>query len=122
MKKAFIIIMLAILYFTGFSFAENLGNTTIQSFNKAKRTLLQQVYNNKGRTFYCGCPFGGKEILACENYTPKKDSKRARRVEFEHIVAAEHFGQSFKEWREGHPECIDSKEFQGKELRQENGC
>jgi deoxyribonuclease-1 len=92
-----------------FVYAENLGNTTIESFNKAKRILLQQVYHNKGKTFYCGCPFEGKEILACENYTPKKDSKRARRVEFEHIVAAEHFGQSFKEWRDGHPDCVDSK-------------
>ena len=45
MKKAFIIIILVILYFTGFSFAENLGNTTIQSFNKA--ILLGFIRFNK---------------------------------------------------------------------------
>jgi len=40
---------------------------------------------------------------------PKKDNKRANRIEWEHIVPAHAFGQSFKEWREGHPECVNSK-------------
>lgn len=28
---------------------------------------------------------------------------------WEHIVPAHAFGQSFKEWREGHPECVNRK-------------
>ena len=30
-------------------------------------------------------------------------------MEWEHIVPAENFGRAFVEWREGHPECVDSK-------------
>jgi deoxyribonuclease-1 len=40
---------------------------------------------------------------------PKKKWKRAHRLEWEHIVPAHAFGQSFKEWREGHPDCVDRK-------------
>jgi deoxyribonuclease-1 len=107
--KRIIAIFVCICFLGGVVYAQNKGNTTNDSFNKAKRTLLQEVYKGKGRTFYCNCPFQNKEILPCDNYKPKRDSQRAKRVEFEHIVAAEHFGQSFKEWREGHTECVDSK-------------
>ena len=43
------------------------------------------------------------------SYVPKKDNKRAHRVEWEHVVPAHAFGQSFPEWRDGHPECVSSK-------------
>ena len=35
--------------------------------------------------------------------------KRAKRVEWEHVVPAENFGRFFSEWRDGSPECVDSK-------------
>lgn len=86
------------------------GNITNDSFNKAKKTLERQVYTDHRITFYCGCPFDeGKNVLSCDRYTPKSDSKRSRKVEWEHIVPAAHFGQSFKEWRDGHSDCIDGK-------------
>ena len=40
---------------------------------------------------------------------PVKDGRRAYRLEWEHVVPAEAFGHSFKEWREGDPACVDSK-------------
>ena len=47
------------------------------------------------------------DLESC-GYHPKS-SKRARQLEWEHVVPAEAFGQSFPEWREGHPECVDRK-------------
>ena len=38
-----------------------------------------------------------------------KYSKRARQLEWEHVVPAEAFGQSFPEWRDGHPDCVHRK-------------
>lgn len=86
------------------------GNIWNDSFNKAKKTLERQIYFDHRVTFYCGCPFDAeKKVLSCDKYTPKKDGKRARRVEWEHVVPAAHFGQGFKEWRDGDPKCVDSK-------------
>ncbi len=86
------------------------GNTKIQSFNKAKKILLRQIYHDHKVTFYCGCPFTAKkQVEPCDNYKPKKTGKRAKRIEWEHVVPAAHFGQSFKEWREGNSECVNKK-------------
>jgi deoxyribonuclease I len=84
------------------------GNTKIQSFMKAKRLVLQLAESNP-RTLYCNCRFAEK-IVEPENcgYVPLRDSERARRIEIEHVVPAENFGRSFKEWREGHEDCTRS--------------
>ena len=92
-------------------------NTTIESFNKAKKRMVE-VFAGHETTFYCGCSYTGKDIdLASCGYQPKKDAaKLAKRLEWEHVVPAHAFGQAFKEWREGHPDCVDSKgkSFQGR--------
>jgi deoxyribonuclease-1 len=86
------------------------GNTFNQSFNRAKKMMLQQVYHDYHTTFYCGCDFNSKrQVFHTNGYQSKKKWKRAKRLEWEHVVPAHAFGQSFREWREGHPECIDSK-------------
>jgi deoxyribonuclease-1 len=100
------------------SIAGSTGNTWNDSFNKAKKVLERQVYSDHRITFYCGCPFDAdKKVRPCDNYTPKKDGVRARRIEWEHVVPAAHFGRSFKEWRDGDPECVDSKgkRFKGRD-------
>ena len=90
--------------------AEILGNSRYQSFSKAKKILLREVYHNHRVTFYCGCEFTpDKKVSHSNGYVPKKKGKRARRLEWEHIVPAHAFGQSFPEWRNGHPKCVDSK-------------
>jgi deoxyribonuclease-1 len=38
-----------------------------------------------------------------------KHFKRSRRVEWEHVVPAQSFGQSFKKWREGDSKCVNKK-------------
>ena len=93
------------------------GNTTIQSFSQAKK-LMRQVFAGHERTFYCDCAYDGAtvDVQSC-GYQPQKPSKRARQLEWEHVVPAEAFGQSFPEWRDGHPECVDRK---GKALQGRN--
>ena len=119
MKKltSFIISVTLILLFSIPSYSADRGNTTNQSFSKAKKRLERQVYHDHRITFYCGCPFTAiRDILPCDNYTPKRDNKRARRLEWEHIVPAHAFGKSFPEWRNGHPDCVrnNGKAFKGR--------
>jgi len=87
------------------------GNTTVSSFSKAKKLLQKQVYHDHRITFYCECPFrSDKKIIKSDNFSPStKHFKRSQRVEWEHVVPAQSFGQSFKEWREGDPDCINKK-------------
>jgi deoxyribonuclease-1 len=86
------------------------GNTTIESFNKAKNILERKVYHNHRETFYCDSEFRVDKTISNRNgYIPQKESKRANRMEWEHVVPAPVFGRSFEEWRKGHPECINSK-------------
>jgi deoxyribonuclease-1 len=96
------------------------GNTTNDSFNKSKKLLERIIYKEQENRIdiYCGCKYDERkevDFTSCA-YKPEKDSKRAHRIEWEHVVPAEAFGQSFVEWREGHPDCVDSrgKSFKGR--------
>ena len=94
------------------------GNTSNDSFNKAKKMLERAVYQDHRVTIYCGAKFDAKKnIQAPVGFVTNKQVKRAKRVEWEHVVPAENFGRSFSEWREGHPSCVDSKgkSFKGRE-------
>ena len=93
------------------------GNTRIQSFNKTKKLLLTKVYYDRLTTFYCGCTFNTKKQITNRNgYVPVKANTRANRIEWEHVVPAHAFGQSFKEWKDGHSTCINrrGKPFKGR--------
>ena len=80
--------------------------------------LLKAVYADHHKTFYCGCSFNDQkkiDLPAC-GYKPKTRSKRVERIEWDHIVPAESFGQAFKEWRDGQSSCVDNKKrtFKGR--------
>lgn len=96
------------------------GNTTNDSFNKSKQLLHSVIYKDAAsrQDIYCGCRYDEKKEVDFNScgYKPEKDNKRAHRIECEHAVPAEAFGQSFKEWREGHPDCVDNrgKSFKGR--------
>ncbi len=115
MKYILIIISLIILSSDAYS-----QNTQITSFSKSKKLLLK-VYKDNPYTLYCGCTFKGKKpnLSSC-GYIPKKDRKRANRIEWEHVVPAHAFGQSFSEWRNGHPKCVSKKgkRFKGRKCAQ----
>lgn len=117
MKRKILILIVAcfILIVSTVSFAGK--NKKFQSFNKAKKISTEKVYYDHRETFYCGCEFDRKNNIIDRNgYIPKSENKRAQRVEWEHIVPAHAFGQSFKEWRDGHPDCVDrkGKSFKGR--------
>jgi deoxyribonuclease-1 len=101
-------ILLAFCLHISFTFAA--GNTTNDSFQKAKRMLAQKVYFDFRVTFYCSAPYDKHgNIHLPEGFVTEKYQSRALRIEWEHIVPAENFGRNFKEWREGAPSCVDSK-------------
>ena len=92
------------------SFASKAANQEIQSFSKAKKTLEKKVYNNHRITIYCGATFDAKkQVTAPKGFSTTKYVKRAKKIEWEHVVPAENFGRTFSEWRDGHEQCIDSK-------------
>jgi len=81
-------------------------NTKITSFGNAKGKLASHVYGNKNKSFYCNCDYQKKSIKTKNcGYLLTKYKKRAKRIEWEHIVPAHAFGQSFKEWRNAKSIC-----------------
>ncbi len=102
--------VLALLFPTAsFSLAD--ANIRIDSFSKAKRLLHSEVYDAPHRqTLYCGATYrDDKEVIWPEGFFTDKHLKRAKRIEWEHVVPAENFGRDLVEWREGHPQCVNSK-------------
>lgn len=86
------------------------ANVDIQSFSKAKKVLEKEVYNNQRTTLYCGAKFDEKKkVSPPKGFNTDKYVKRAKKIEWEHVVPAENFGRTFVEWREGHEACVSSK-------------
>jgi deoxyribonuclease-1 len=84
---------------------------TLEDFPHSWHLAVAERRRGQGRsTFYCDCAYDGTtvDVQSC-GYQPQKPSKRARQLEWEHVVPAEAFGQSFPEWRDGHPACVDRK-------------
>ena len=99
----YLVITLSILLLSSQAFTQN---AQITSFSKSKKLLLK-LYKDNPVTLYFGCYYKGKKpkLSSC-GYIPKKNKKRANRIEWEHVVPAHAFGQSFSEWRDGHPKCV----------------
>jgi deoxyribonuclease-1 len=97
------------------------GNETIRHFPQAKR-FAAQIHQDHSFTLYCNCRYNGHDIdLKSCNYQAHNDAKRALRLEWEHVVPAEAFGQSFIEWREGSRQCIrKGKKYKGRKCAQNN--
>ena len=94
-------LVLVLLLVSTTSYAQN---TTIESFGKAKKILANMHALFHGETFYCSCLHDMKTVShkVC-GYKGK--GTRSKRIEWEHVVPASAFGQKFKEWTDGHPEC-----------------
>ncbi|WP_158147790.1 endonuclease [Vibrio fluvialis] len=88
------------------------GNTTIESFNTAKQLMQKQIFVGPAyqTTLYCGAAFDARKVVTLpDGFKSDKYLKRQKKWEAEHIVPAENFGNAFAAWREGHPDCVDSK-------------
>ena len=96
------------IYFFSICFA-NTGNVSIVSFSKSKK-ILRKIHEKNPITFYCQCKYhSDKPDWKSCGYKPKKDNKRASRIEWEHILPASHFGIKFDTWKQGHAKCINKK-------------
>lgn len=63
--------------------------TSPSSFYKAKKLLYKEIYKDHNKTFYCGCEYKDKVVnLESCGYEVRKNTKRAKRTEAEHILPA----------------------------------
>lgn len=92
------------------------GNSTNDSYNRAKKTLERRVYYDHRVTLYCGAEYNVKnEITPPPGFETGVHLSRVKKVEWEHAVPAENFGRAFSEWREGHPLCVhNGQPFKGR--------
>jgi len=76
------------------------GNNSGNSFSKAKKVLLKQVYADHRITFYAKCKYNAKKRVDWSScgLTPRKQPKRAARVEWEHVMPAWEFGHQLQCW------------------------
>ncbi len=91
----------------------NLANATTppKSFSAAKKSLIRLYHSEQAeQSFYCGCSYseqavnGKNKLLANHQscaYTPRKNAKRAARIEWEHVVPAWEFGHQLQCWQTG---------------------
>lgn len=76
-----------------------------KSFNSAKR-ILKEIYADNPQSFYCGCDYyaKGKKLFpdhASCGFSPRKNAKRAKRIEWEHVMPAWEFGHQLQCWQDG---------------------
>jgi deoxyribonuclease-1 len=76
------------------------------SFAKSKRLLATQVYPEHQEAFYSNCRYRIKEkklipIHKSCGFHYRKNENRSKRIEWEHIVPAWHFGHQLRCWQNG---------------------
>jgi deoxyribonuclease I len=110
--------VIVLIYFCQPSFSVHSQQSSMLSFSTAKKEL-RKIYRRNPVTFYCSCQIDNSlrtpDLSTC-NYKPRKNRKRAQRIEWEHVVPAHAFGKSFNEWRRGHPDCVtqSGKTYKGR--------
>ena len=116
MNKFFYFLLLIFLCFQTSIVQANEGNKKIKNFSKSK-TILKKIHQERPVTFYCQCNYNNNRPNweSC-GFRPRKDKKRASRIEWEHILPASYFGKKFNAWVNGHPICISrkGKKFKGR--------
>ena len=109
----FYMFILILICFSHNSFSQN---ETIKNFSTSKKILVK-IHKYYPYTFYCGCSFKNKtpNLSSC-GYKIYKNSKRANRIEFEHIVPASRFGNRFQSWIKGNLKCVknNGKKYKGR--------
>lgn len=81
-----------------------------RTFREAKK-IAWTIYAERPVDFYCGCAFKGNRVdLDSCGYIPRKQPKRAERVEWEHIVPAWVIGHQRQCWQQGGRKQCTSKD------------
>lgn len=73
----------------------------LKNFGQAKK-MARLLFQSHRQTLYCHCSFNARlevDLGSC-NMQSALRFPRARRIEFEHMMPAENFGQHFSCWRE----------------------
>ena len=82
-----------------------------ERFAKAKQLARDQVYGDRPITFYCGCYYsprgtsGGVIDFSDCGFSARKNTKRAARLEWEHVVPASRIARHRRCWAKGHGKC-----------------
>lgn len=72
-----------------------------RTFNEAKK-IAWKLYAERPVEFYCGCAYQGNRVdLDSCGYEPRKNARRAGRIEWEHVVPAWVIGHQRRCWQEG---------------------
>ena len=90
-------------------------------YSVSRKLMYSDVFYDHRETLYCGASYDeNREVALPEGFIVSSHAKRANRAETEHIVPAENFGRTFREWREGHPMCVhsDGSPFKGRRCAQ----
>lgn len=85
------------------------GNRNIDNFSEAKKNL-HKIHADNQTTLYCGCKYYGKEVNmnSCESYS-EGQSSRFKKLEWEHVVPADKFGEVVASWSQGDAICKGKK-------------
>lgn len=91
----------------------------VKNFYQAKKELVK-IYKQlpEPTSFYCNCPLTINkqnqfrvDLKSC-GYEVRKQEKRAKRIEFEHIMPAYDFGHQLQCWQQGgRKNCTKDKRF-----------
>lgn len=107
----FFYLLLSLVYLLAFSAGATAQPTF--SFSQAKKLLEKHVYTDAEvrQTLYCSCTFSQDKQVDGQScgYTPRKNAKRGKRIEWEHIVPAARFGQHRVCWQQGNAACVTRK-------------
>ncbi|SFM07740.1 endonuclease [Legionella jamestowniensis] len=109
MKHLFSFFLLSCSFFSSVGFSESPA-----SFSQAKK-IAAKIFTINPQTLYCHCWFDGKksiDLSSCQ-MQEAQSKKRSHRVEWEHMMPAEHFGKQRPCWREAICEK-NGKRFKGR--------
>ena len=83
------------------------------SFESAKNVARNGIYLDHPVDLYCGCAYtpnktksGGVIDASSCGYKPRKNKKRGKVLEWEHIVPAAYFGSNLTCWKTGNKKCV----------------
>ncbi len=96
MSKIIKIVLISILFVIS-------ASANAVTFSSAKRALYQKVYGNQGFTIYTNCAWKRKKVdlQSCnlDHAFPRKQQKRAHRIEAEHLFPASWLFKMNGQWR-----------------------
>jgi deoxyribonuclease-1 len=114
-KKIFIAVI-SIFFFYPQIKKNHFKKNTIQNFYQAKLMAIK-IHQNAPGSFYCGCQIIWKQKKGIPNlfscgYKIRKNTNRAIRIEWEHVVPAWQFGHQKKCWKKGgRKKCIQDRTY-----------